>query len=372
MKEVVTTYAMSLTGTNYEIGYQLGQEVLKQPALLALHKQKKTNFSPKELISAIRLFDQWCPGLTAELTGFADALNVTAHEIFFYSMTYLIPRCSQIVILPNRSADNIPLLARNYEFSAKSEDFCIMKTAVKGRYAHIGTSVLHFGRDEGLNEQGLAVSMSSSGFPVGALNYMRKPKFKGLQFWAVIRTLLENCRNVDEALTFLAEMPIAYNINLMLVDKSGKAALYETLDGRTQSQVIDAESFNQVLFATNHPLFASLRQIEPEITVHSAKRYEYIAKKLKNENKVSCAMLKEMLVANYPAGLCCHFFQEYFGTTKSMILSPTKREVEILWGGEVSNGWQKYSFEKSFTTDQRQIFYHNEKAPKGTFEWVNN
>ena len=41
----------------------------------------------------------------------------------------------------------------------------------------------------------------------------KKPKVIGLQFWAVVRTLLENCKNVKEALDTLYDMPIACNIN---------------------------------------------------------------------------------------------------------------------------------------------------------------
>ncbi len=64
--------------------------------------------------------------------------------------------------------------------------------------------------------------------------WFEKPAIVGLQFWAVIRYLLENCKDVDEALEYLKDMPIAYNINLLLADKSGNIALVETLDGKKE------------------------------------------------------------------------------------------------------------------------------------------
>ena len=49
---------------------------------------------------------------------------------------------------------------------------------------------MQFGRGEGMNECGLAISQSACGRPVN--DYQGgKPKVIGLQFWAVVRTLLE-------------------------------------------------------------------------------------------------------------------------------------------------------------------------------------
>ena len=69
-----------------------------------------------------------------------------------------------------------PAAGRNYEFNHEAEDFALIRTNVAGRNTHMGTGVLHFGRDDGFNEHGLAVTMSSCGFPVGPIPYMRAPR----------------------------------------------------------------------------------------------------------------------------------------------------------------------------------------------------
>ena len=71
---------------------------------------------------------------------------------------------------------------------------------------------------------------------------MRRPAVTGLQFWAVVRTLLENCRDVKEALSMLKDMPVAYNLNLIVLDREGRCALVETLDGRMAVKTIDSDS----------------------------------------------------------------------------------------------------------------------------------
>lgn len=365
----IQTYTAELVGTSYEIGYQFGKMTAAIPQLQATHTAEIEGFGQKQVEEAAKLFDRWCPGLTEELCGFADALKVKPEQVFFYGMTYLLPRCSHIALLPSRTADRKPLLARNYEFSHEAEDFCLIKTSVTGKYSHMGTSVLHFGRDDGFNEHGLAVTMSSCGFPVGALPYMRSPKLKGLQFWAVTRALLENCKDVTESLKYLEGMPIAYNLNMILLDKAGNAALVETLDGRTAVKQIGPDSKEQELYATNHALFPDLQSMEPKVMAHSARRFEYIKKQIANQNEVTQAQLKEMLLAKYPDGLCCHYFEEYFGTTKSMVISPSDGIIDLCWGGRSENGWHTYDITQPLEDGMQTVEINLEKAAPGTYDW---
>lgn len=365
--KTIQVQTAQLTGSSYEIGYRLGQMTGSVPPLKAMHTAGMDGFGAAQAAEAAQLFDRWCPGLTEELAGFADALGVQLAQIYYYGMTYLLPRCSQIAVLPGMAADGIPVVARNYEFSHEAEDFCLVKTAVKGKYTHIGTSVLHFGRDDGLNEHGLSVTMSSCGFPVGGLPFMRAPRLKGLQFWAVIRALLENCRDVQEALCYLKGMPVAFNLNLMLLDKGGCLALVETLDGRYAVKELNTHSPEQILWATNHAVLPELTVHEPQVLTHSVQRYEWVKKELQGRNGITREELKDMLLSKYPNGLCCHFYKEFFGTTKSMLISPADGTVELCWGGRAENGWQTYTVDEPLGNRVESVALSMEKASAGTF-----
>lgn len=367
MKQAFTT---EWRGTSYEIGYSLGKFTREIPQLKAFHTAGFDGFDEGEAKKATKLFDRWCPGLSAELEGFADALEVKASNVFYYAMTYLQPRCSQIAVLPGTSGIGNPLLARNYEYSPDAEDFTLVKTSVAGKYAHLGTSVLFFGRDDGVNECGLAVTMSSCGIPVGALPYMRSPKVTGLQFWAVIRALLENCRDVAEALAYMKDMPIAYNMNLMLVDKSGHAALVETLDGKMAVRQIERGSENQLLYATNHLLLTELISYEPQAMRNSLQRYELIRDTLEGKDEVSEEDLKKLLLGNFPEGLGCPYYDDYFGTTKSMIIDPAKGTLQLCWGGQSANGWRRYDIREPLGETVMDIELRSEKANPEFFEFV--
>lgn len=342
-KSRINVFEMS--GSNYEIGYNLGKTILNYPQMLKMQISEANEFNDEIIKDMIEMFDKYCPGLNEELKGFADAIEVNHLQVVYYTMTYLTPGCSLLAILPKLMENNHVMVARNYEFSHKMEDFVFCKTKVKGKYAHMGGSVMQFGRSEGINECGLMVGQTSCGLPVGNMEMLRKPKVKGLQFWAVIRSILENCRNVDEALSVLKEMPIAYNINLIVADNLGNAALFETLDGKKAVKKIDNTTKEQYIHSTNHAHLAEIIELEPLAMEHSVCRYEFIKNYMNKDEVLSDNDLKKLLLSKYPLGLCCHWYDEFFGTIKSMVFDVTLKTVDICWGGDEQNGWKKYSLD---------------------------
>lgn len=359
----------NLMGTSYEIGYQLGSLVEKNPLLKSKYILEGELLGASWIKEAKELFESWCPGLCEELEGFADALKVGSDRLYFYRMTYLSPRCSQVALMPEVTQEGKPLLARNYEYSHELEDFSFVKTNLQGRYAHMGTSMLESGRDDGLNEHGLAVTMTSCGLPVVDLPYMRKPEIKGLQYWVAVRAILENCKDVEEALAYLKEMPIAFNMNMILFDKLGHAALVQTMDGKKAVKQMEPGDKEQLLYTTNHAVLPDFKHLESEAFSHSIKRFDYIKEELEGKGNISRDKLKEMLLAKYPQGLCFHNYRESFGTTKSMIISPVDGTIELCWGGRPENLWRIYDMKESLTKEEFRIELNVEETAKGIFDW---
>ncbi|WFD10911.1 C45 family autoproteolytic acyltransferase/hydolase [Tepidibacter hydrothermalis] len=344
-----------LCGTNYEIGYHLGKIAINYPQFIEMQKCPPGTFTEKRAKEMTEMFDQYCPGLNEELQGFADAIGETRLQMVYYAMTYLTPGCSLLAVLPKLTANGHVMVARNYEFSHKMDDFSFCKTKVKGKYDHMGGSVMQFGRSEGINECGLMVGQTSCGMPVGNMEIMRKPAITGLQFWAVIRSLLENCKDVNEALQSLMDMPIAYNINLILADKFGRAALFETLDGKKAVQEIDGTTTKQYIHSTNHAHLPEIAEIEPLAMEHSVCRYEFIKNYMDHTNQLTDKNLKDLLLSEYPTGLCCHWYDEFFGTIKSMVFDVTLGKVDICWGGIATNGWKTYSLDADMQVENFMV-----------------
>ncbi|MFQ8666455.1 C45 family autoproteolytic acyltransferase/hydolase [Anaerostipes caccae] len=331
-----------LCGSNYEIGYQLGKIAMNCPQFAEMQKCPPGAYTEKQAAQMTEMFDCYCPGLNEELQGFAEAIKTTRLQMLYYAMTYLTPGCSLLAVLPKLTANGHVMAARNYEFSHKMEDFSFCKTKVTGKYAHMGGSMMQFGRGEGINECGLMAAQTSCGMPVGNMEVMRRPAVTGLQFWAVIRSLLENCKNVEEALQTLEDMPIAYNINLILADKEGNAALFETLDGVKAFRKIDDTTEQQYLHSTNHAHLQEIINLEPMAMKHSVCRYNYIENFVNQSHGINTRDLKTLLLSKYPEGLCCNWYDNFFGTIKSMVFDVTLGTVEICWGGLEKNGWKTY------------------------------
>lgn len=327
-----------LEGTYREIGKQMAG----QPEKNHIYIPAPEKFTGKELEEAFQLYDRYCPGMREELEGYAQEAGIAVQDIAYTWMTYLVPGCSGLILTGKKTDDGHTKIARNYEFTLEDEDLKLYRTAPAGKYAHISGSIVGFGRTEGINEKGLAVSMTSCGFPVSNIPGMRAPRLKGLQFWAVIRSLLENCADAEEALENVMEMPIAYNVNLFLADSSGTGILFETMDGEKAYTSIGPEDEKQYICGTNHIVLAKLAPLEPAAMENSIVRRDKLIAFAEAETCIRESGLREMLLKKYPEGMTANYYAEGFGTIKSVILDTVERRYSICWLGQEKNGWTDY------------------------------
>jgi hypothetical protein len=131
-------------------------------------------------------------------------------------------------------------------------------TQVNGNFAHIGTLGNVLGRKNGMNEKGLAVCQSSNGMPAGNFEGGLQAAVSGLTFWCVVRSLLENCATIEQTLVRMKEMPIGYNLNLILADAAGTIALFEIINGSKALKKVTASDRKPYLRATNHTVLPEL------------------------------------------------------------------------------------------------------------------
>ncbi|MFA9464971.1 MAG: C45 family autoproteolytic acyltransferase/hydrolase [Velocimicrobium sp.] len=364
--ETQQVHYYELEGSYEEIGKQIAkytdQKEVSMPA--------PDFFSNQDMEDALQLYERYCPGICEELEGFAKEAGIDKKDIAYTWMTYLIPRCSGLIVLGNQMEDGHTRLARNYEFNIGDEDLSVCRTSPKGKYAHIGGSIAIFGRCEGINEYGLCVSMSSCGLPVGNIVGMRKAEIKGLQFWAVIRSLLENCKNVEEAIAMALEMPIAYNINLYLADAACNGVLLETMNGNVAYEQISSIDSKQYLCGTNHIVLSSFQSLEPAAMRNSVVRYEKIVQFANEHEKFKEQEIREFLLKQYPEGMTAYYYDEWFGTIKSVVMDAVERRFSICWFGQEANGWEDYIVTQSIENQTLEKQVVRESASPDFFEWI--
>lgn len=361
-------YHIHIEGDSYQVGKTLGQMLLK--AGVDLQNIKRPALSAKDEQDIYNLFAEFCPGLNEELAGFAEVLGIPTRQVMFYSLTYLKPGCSQMAVLPSKTANGHTLVARNYEFSDQMEDMTLFTTRIAGKNSHIGSASVLFGRADGMNEWGLAVSQTSAGMPVSSEDFGRKPAIPGLQFWAVIRSLLENCANVDEAIYLAKQMPIAYNINLLVADRQGDAALLESFDGEKAVKRIGSDTNEQCIFSTNHVHLPELKHYEPMSMRNSLIRYDLIKRTLNEKIPINKDDLKNILSTKYPQGLCCHYYDEFFGTLRSMVFDLNDCTLDMCFGSPILNEWFTFNIGAPFSAREYPVRMAREKMPPDFCEMI--
>jgi len=171
-------------------------------------------------------YEENCPGITDEIQGLADSLRVGPEKLQIYNPPIYQPgSCSQLAILSSSTRDKHIYMGRSYEYHHEMNDFRLCTARIKGKVRHIGFTEYLLGRDDGMNQHGLCVTFAGCGI------FKRKPTRRGFNFFLVVRTLLDNCRTVDEAVEHLQKMPVGGYWSFLATDKNDNAALAQFFDG---------------------------------------------------------------------------------------------------------------------------------------------
>lgn len=369
MNEKESSYTfLNLAGSSYDLGCLQGEALRQVPGWVEFLRSAPAVFSPETFAPLHALFERWCPGVNEEIRGLANVLGIPVEQVIYYAATCLTgSNCSQLAVLPAGSADGHVYAARSFDFSDQSNDARFCLTRVEGKYAHMGCSVMLFGRSEGLNEHGLSVTTSAGGIPVGN-NFPGQPKppVDGLQFWALVRSLLENCRTVEEAIQWAKDFPNASNTILIIADRSGQAARLEFFG--THIAIHRAEPGEAGLWAANHYAAAEMLPLQNIWMENSRVRAERMEAFIcQNSGKITLRNLREVYSTPYPQGLSCTFYEEFFGTLHAVIFDLTAGEAWICFGAPQVNEWHRFDFHAAKPFEIFKVRQPMEKAPAGFF-----
>ncbi len=341
----VVFHHITLKGEPYKVGRIQAEAVKNIPQFVKFLGSGAGKFSKEQFKQVSSQMESFLPGINEEMRGFADGVGIPLENLVYYAYTYLPKgRCSQFALLPSRTEEGKMLIGRSYEFGVDTEDLRLCTMQLDNKFSFIGSSLIFFGFTEGMNEHGLVISQTAGGMPVGLESGMRPPIEDGFQFWFVIRAVLERCKTVDEAIRLIQEIPTCGNPIFLLADKSGEAALIEVFGSHKAVKRIDAQSAEQMISSTNHFTLPEMLPFRDAIWVNSQTRYDAIQSRLGGTQKVNRETIKSLLSEEYPKGLACHYYEEWFGTLRSMIFDPQAGEIEMCFGSPVEGKWQRINF----------------------------
>ncbi|MGE4072336.1 MAG: C45 family autoproteolytic acyltransferase/hydrolase [Lysobacterales bacterium] len=235
-----------------------------------------------------------------ELAGGGD---VTARFLSLWCPPAYDSACSQAV-WPGEE----PMLVRNYDYSAKFFD----ATALLSRWGSqtvLGTSDCLMGLVDGINESGLAVSLTFGG---------RRVVGEGFGVPIVLRYVLETCRSTREAAAALARIPTHMAYNITVVDAQGDRATVHLAPDRPA--LVTAAPV-----ATNHQPGDDIR--DHAFQSATVERERYLLKRLMLHEDPPERFISTFL----RPPLYSLAFSRDRGTLYTAVLYPRRRELSYRW-----------------------------------------
>ncbi len=368
MNDKYTYYKMKfehhlLEGTHYEIG-QRQAEIIKNKAdvpmvyLSGKFNKGKSKFGSFE--EAFEFYNNYCPGLKEEAEGYADAFDAKVEQLMLYDFPASSQNCSQFVVLPKITKNNEIIVGRSYEWKHDEESLELRTTHVNGKYKHLAFSSIPYGRYDGINDQGLCVTSTAGGAWRG------KFEKKAISWDLVLRVIVENCKDVSEASKMLEEIPIYGTSNFVVADKSGKAFVMESFDTEVEIREYDAKSEEQYIISTNHYTSPSIERYNeyniPWLISNSKKRREIIEESIKaKEGDITQNDIRKILSEEFPKGICCHWFTDYFGTLWSSKYDVKNGLLEACFGPPTHNKWFSFSLNDPITKKEYEVTFPDKR-----------
>ncbi|MBI4530393.1 MAG: hypothetical protein HY709_02625 [Candidatus Latescibacteria bacterium] len=223
-------------GSHYDIGFQRGQEIVDFP--LPQSRDEAILFAKRccEVAQAVY------PPILEEFEGLLDGSRLDRNNFTSYCFGRkegILRGCTSFAVLPPRAT--IPLVGRNYDWAYADRRWCEARW-IRPQTGFETISYTHHwaGSPDALNEHGLFVVMNS--LP------KVEAKHPGLQWNAVIKAMMETCRNVGEARQFIVEVPHLRSMTYLIADAAGEAIVAEA----TPEGVKIREPVEGYIIATNH------------------------------------------------------------------------------------------------------------------------
>lgn len=237
------------------------------------------------------------------LVELAGGKDEDARLLSLYNPTPYISGCSQLAW-----SNGEPFLIRNYDYNPNWWEGVVLETKWLGNRV-IGMSDCMWGLLDGMNEDGLAVSLTFGG---------RKIVGDGFGIPLILRYVLETCKTTEQAIKTLKNIPAHMAYNVTIIDEDGNySTVYMRPDEPTLTQNIPA--------ATNHQ--DSDNWIQYAEATSSFDRERILTDFSKNETLTSKELVQEFL--RQP--LFANKYKRGFGTLYTAIYWPLRKQVEYIW-----------------------------------------
>lgn len=296
-------------GTYYEMGYRYGTVLRKRSFELPPQSSEKLDLGGKCEREVRRVF----PEILEEIGGLADACKLDYDRLasFILAIGADGNQCSIFAVTDGERV----FMGRNYDMYYRFKDHLESYLTMPDKgYWSLGNSDIFVGREDGVNERGLAAAMS------GIVAHISP----GIAFHVGIRYILDRCATVKEGIEFLTEIPHYSTISYLLADASGQMAVVEASPQRTVVRSPGGEGF---VVSTNHFVHPKMLDISIYEPPDSRIRYTTIVRMLKNRTGQLSEDLLESILSDHTGLVCSHRENIKLGTLWSVVINLNELRV---------------------------------------------
>ncbi|WP_299668458.1 C45 family peptidase [uncultured Ruegeria sp.] len=277
-----------------------------------------TAASESESTRALRRYMPEMIGLIDRLSNNLPDDPVLREFLTFWCPPRYLVSCTQAV-----SSDHLgPFLMRNYDLDPELNEMTLLRSNWRGKTV-MGMVEGLSGLSDGMNEDGLAVSLSFGGRIVSG---------RGFGIPLLIRYVLETCIDVQDAVEALRTIPCHMSYNVTLTDRHGAHATVFLSPDRPAM-------VRPTPWATNHQLGVEWpRHGRMSATLERAQCLTRLySDGNPHENALRTVFLNPPFYsANFRVG---------YGTVFTALYRPSSRSVQLVWKDGQSHRWQMNKFE---------------------------
>lgn len=294
-------YHVRFKGTHYEAGFRFGSNLRKN----GIHLLNVVPFPMNEERIAFAKECEPCylefyPEILDEIRGIADGQSIEYERLLgiLLSMYCILPeqKCTNVCL----AYEGGNLLGRNSDFLTSIEKYymnCIYR--MENAYAFTSNTTAFVQMEDGINEHGLAIGFTSV-YPT-----VWKP---GMNAGMIVRYLLEKCKDVEEAIARLHELPIASSQTLALMDAKGKYVIIES--NCEDIEVLYPNDKQHYIVSTNAFHSSKMKKYNPPVGTiddwRQEERYQDTMKALcDHQYEFSFDFMKDLLSGKY--GFICQY-----------------------------------------------------------------
>jgi len=271
--------------------------------------KEKLDFAVKSEPKVKRVF----PEILDEIRGFAEGCHASYEDLAAFMLTIGAfkpqPMCSSFAAFNGSDV----IFGRNYDFfysfKKYTESYLI---APENAFINLGHSDVFIGREDGINENGLAIAMT------GVSDRTVKP---GVSFVLAVRSVLDKCANVRDASRSLLDMHASANANFLLADNAGDMAVAEVSPDK--AVIREQEDDDDFIVCTNHFVLPEMQQYE-DLERRKAEnwdtipRYIAISEGIRKAGRKMNVEAAQRIMSDHTGYVCSHQNRIKLGTLWSI------------------------------------------------------